>query len=53
MSEEPLDPVAIPCPWCAFTDVLLKEVLNHMESAHHQRWCDLALAPLIAGGGPV
>jgi hypothetical protein len=41
------------CPWCAFTDVLLKKVLNHMESAHALRWCDLALSPLIAGDGPV
>jgi hypothetical protein len=41
------------CPWCGFTDGLLKKVLNHMESAHFQRWCDLALSPLIAGGGPV
>jgi hypothetical protein len=44
---------AIPCPWCGFTDALLKKVLNHMESAHHLRWCDLALSPLIAGQGPV
>jgi hypothetical protein len=41
------------CPWCAFTDALLKKVLNHMESTHHQRYLDLALSPLIAGGDPV
>ena len=35
------------CPWCAYTDVVLKKVLHHMESTHHQRWCDLALSPLI------
>jgi hypothetical protein len=46
-------PPKIPCPWCAFTDVLLKKVLNHMESTHHQRYLDLALSPLIAGGDPV
>jgi hypothetical protein len=49
-SREPQEPT---CPWCAFTDVLLKKVLNPMESAHYQRWCDLALSPLIAGNGPV
>jgi hypothetical protein len=38
------------CPWCPYTDVLLKKVLQHMESAHQARWCDLALSPLIAGG---
>jgi hypothetical protein len=37
------------CPWCTYTDALLKKVLNHMESAHHGRWCDLALYPPIAG----
>jgi hypothetical protein len=41
------------CPWCAFTDGLLKKVLMHMESAHRQRCLELALSPLIAGGGPV
>jgi hypothetical protein len=52
MSEEKA-PQDLRCPWCAFTDVLFKKVLNHMESAHPQRWCDLALSPLIAGDGPV
>jgi hypothetical protein len=33
--------------------VVLKKVLHHMESTHRQRWCDLALSPLIAGDGPV
>jgi hypothetical protein len=52
MPEEnaPLDPT---CPWCAFTDVVLKKVLNHMESAHYQHWCDLALYPPIAEGEPI
>jgi hypothetical protein len=51
MADEP--PPAIAYPWCGFTDVLLKKVLNHMESTHYQRYLDLALSPLIAGGGPV
>jgi hypothetical protein len=46
-------PPEIPCPWCAFTDVRLKKVLTHMESAHALRWCDLALSPLVAGNGLV
>jgi hypothetical protein len=46
-------PQDLKCPWCAFTDVLLKKVLTHMESAHPQRYLDLALSPLIAGGDPV
>jgi hypothetical protein len=50
--EDP-PPTPIPCPWCPFTDGLLKKVLMHMESAHRQRYRDLALSPLIAGGGPV
>ena len=53
MSQQPPDLPQLPCPWCAFTDGLLKKVLNHMESAHQWRWCDLALSPLIAGQGPV
>ena len=44
-SPEPLEPT---CPWCDYTDSL-KKVLMHMESAHHRRWCDLALYPPIAG----
>jgi hypothetical protein len=52
--ERPITPEspelpAIACPWCDYTDVLLKKVLVHMESAHHLRWCDLALSPPIAG----
>jgi hypothetical protein len=43
-------PPDIACPWCTYTDVLLKKVLNHMESAHYRRWCDLALCPPITGG---
>jgi hypothetical protein len=53
MSQQLPDLPQLPCPWCAFTDGLLKKVLNHMESAHQWRWCDLALSPLIAGQGPV
>ena len=53
MSQQQPDPQQILCPWCTFTDVLLKKVLNHMESAHYQRWCDLALSPLVAGDSPV
>jgi hypothetical protein len=53
-TEQPsLEPQPPTCPWCAYTDVLLKKVLNHMESAHQWRWCDLALSPLIMGHGPV
>jgi hypothetical protein len=40
------------CPWCPHTDMHLKKVLTHMESAHHQRWCDLALYPPTAGDEP-
>jgi hypothetical protein len=50
ITREPQEPT---CPWCAFTDVRLKKVLTHMESAHALRWCDLALSPLVAGNGPV
>jgi hypothetical protein len=38
------------CPWCAYTTNVRMKVLMHMESAHHHRWCDLALSPPIAGG---
>jgi hypothetical protein len=31
------------------TPPALKQVFIHMESAHHRRWCDLALSPLIVG----
>ena len=41
------------CPWCDYTDVVLKKVLLHMESAHRWRWCDLVLSPRIMGQGPV
>jgi hypothetical protein len=41
------------CPWCTYSDGLLKKVLTHMESVHHQRWCDLAFYPPIAGGEPI
>jgi hypothetical protein len=40
------------CPWCPYTGTL-KQVLMHMESSHHRRWCDLALYPPIAGGEPI
>ena len=45
-SDKPLD---IHCPWCPYTDVVLKKVMRHTEAAHHQRWCDPALYPPIAG----
>jgi hypothetical protein len=48
-----ITPPEIPCPWCPYTDVLRKKVIQHMESAHHRRWCDLALYPPIAGGEPI
>ena len=47
---EPTTLPAIPCPWCAYTADILKQVLMHMESVHHHRWSDLALLPPIAGG---
>jgi hypothetical protein len=46
-TQEPEQPT---CPWCPYTGTL-KQVLMHMESAHHRRWCDLALSPPIAGMG--
>jgi hypothetical protein len=36
-------------PWCPYTGNL-KQVIGHMESAHYQRWYELALYPPIAGG---
>ena len=33
-SPEPQPPT---CPWCPYTDTLLKKVLTHMESAHHEQ----------------
>jgi hypothetical protein len=44
-------PTPLACPWCPYTAVILKQVLHHMEAAHAQRRCDLALSPLIADGG--
>jgi hypothetical protein len=43
-------PQPLPCPWCPYTGSF-KQVLMHMESAHHQRWRDLALYAPISGGG--
>jgi hypothetical protein len=45
-SREPREPT---CPWCVYTGSL-KQVMRHMESAHHRRWCDLVLYPPIGGG---
>jgi hypothetical protein len=45
------EPNELTCPWCSYTESL-KKVLMHIESAHHRRWCDLALYPPIAGGQP-
>jgi hypothetical protein len=51
--EQPKDAPAYGCPWCPYTDALMKKVLTHMESAHHDHWCALALDPPIAGGQPI
>jgi hypothetical protein len=48
--RSPINPPEIQCPWCPYTDTLVKKVIQHMESAHYRRWCDLALYPPIAGG---
>jgi hypothetical protein len=40
------------CPWCAYIGSL-KQVLQHMTSAHPQAWADLALSPLVMGGATV
>ena len=53
MSEESPAPPEIPCPWCPYHDAIFKKMLTHMESAHDQRWCDLALYAPISGDGPV
>jgi hypothetical protein len=37
--------------WCPYTAQTLKAVLQHMESAHPQRWRDLELYPPVASGG--
>jgi hypothetical protein len=50
---QPKTSPAYTCPWCPYTDALLKKIIQHMESAHHRRWCDLALYPPIAGGEPI
>jgi len=50
--DEPKASPACACPWCPYTDAILKKVLNHMESTHHPRWCDLALYRQSAGGEP-
>ena len=53
MAHEPLPPpTAQTCPWCPYAGSL-KQVRLHMETAHEWRWCDLALYPPIAGGGPI
>jgi hypothetical protein len=36
------------CLWCPHSASLM-QVMLHMESAHHRRWCDLALYLPIAG----
>jgi hypothetical protein len=47
MTQAPLQPQ---CPWCPYTADRLKPVLLHMEATYYQRWYDLILYPLIAGG---
>jgi hypothetical protein len=46
---KPGEPHEYTCPWCPYT-ASRKQVVRHMESAHYERWCDLALYPPIAGG---
>jgi hypothetical protein len=41
------EPQESACPWCGAYMGSLKQVLMYMESAHHRRWCDLALYPPI------
>jgi hypothetical protein len=48
-TDQSPEPQESTCPWCDYTDALLKKVLMHMESAHYRRWCDLALYRPIAG----
>jgi hypothetical protein len=48
-AHDPPPPV-LKCPWCPYTDALLKRVLQHMESRHAKPWEELALRPPIAGG---
>jgi hypothetical protein len=47
--EESPEPHEHTCLWCPWSGSL-KQVMRHMESAHHRRWCDLALYPPIVGG---
>jgi hypothetical protein len=39
------------CLWCPYTGSM-KQVMRHTESAHHRRWCDLALYLPIGAGEP-
>jgi hypothetical protein len=48
MAEPNTKPPPATCPWCPETRPTLKPILQHMESAYHRRWCDLALHPPIA-----
>jgi hypothetical protein len=50
--NEPKASPTYKCPWCSYTE-RLKHVMTHMESAHHDGWCALALMPPIAGGKPI
>jgi hypothetical protein len=52
MSDQPPERSPPACPWCPYAGTL-KQVLMHLKSAHHRRWCDLALSPPIAGGQPI
>jgi hypothetical protein len=47
MPHPTAEPPESTCPWCQAYTGTLKQVLQHMESAHHRRWCDLALYPPI------
>jgi hypothetical protein len=48
MAHEPSPQPAPQCPWCPYTDALLKKVLQHMESSHAKQWEELALRPPVA-----
>jgi hypothetical protein len=49
INQEPPEPPAIPCPWCAFAAKVLAQVIAHMAARHATRWQDLACYPPIAG----
>jgi hypothetical protein len=50
-TPEPPPPAVHHCPWCHYTDPLLKKVMLHMEAKHRRRWEDLALFHRSRGMG--